>query len=855
MVALTITDLENAKKHDTFHSEVITGKVGGLASGDNIDFSTNAVTGQVQTTLPKIFEGAGYSVDGDFATLPTITAPNQVLTSKSVVGYEGFVWRYTGGALPYTPSGSDPTQAPELGKWVAVAIGELQTIARSLNVNDSDIIYDTDTVTPIPSYIYSSSQQKTYSVPAGAQGKIISSVVGSTLNTTVGGPYTLVAMVTNNNEFDSVAEMCAASFEIGDTATTKGRVSAGDGGAAKYICVADGTNTNGVEGHHDGYDYFQLSGVQLSLTHSGVVFPEQFGWVGDWDGATGTDNTLAINNMISYCSPYEFDTDIPTTLSDIGRVRAKIIGGSGTAKITDSILINPFLRWEGLKKGGFFNKNGGTQIAADFTDLSKYVADTAPMFTGGARPLGGTYSRADFDNGLTPGCPGWVIDGVTFYASSGNRLKGAFNRQISQQSLLINCALGISGAGECFEGVKSSVCWGGRMSDNHIVATAYSIRNENDVTTDYQHNNYLTRTGLKPPPLDYNYVTWPNIDLQDKSACVVNLFADPHMDSNTHEGAEIGIQHTGGGFAMREVNGYFEAIGELVYAVHSVQSEMKPKWVDAENAELISIRGGGTTSARIDLSSASSFTLDGFGFIEPSVKGIYITGSEAVTQFPYTSRVVLEDLPFNGVLNIHVNTSGGDLNSGYSSSNPVLTIQEAVSRCIPGVLNRINVASGQTISTKYAFLSGNVTSTKIENLNIEIIGSSSTISVGESFGETHCLPLSCCKAKLIGVDINLSSAASLGDYRSFLRSSGQVDYHLESCSISGANGSLFGSQFNTEGSAKITMRGVTLGLNVAFTDNSSQTKSFSWIETSRSITNNGAVVGTGSDGKIFSTVF
>lgn len=73
------------------------------------------------------------------------------------------------------------------------SFSDLNAVARALNVLDSDIIYDTDTVTAIPAYIYSASQQKTYSVPADAQGKFISSVVSDVLYTTVGGPYKLKA--------------------------------------------------------------------------------------------------------------------------------------------------------------------------------------------------------------------------------------------------------------------------------------------------------------------------------------------------------------------------------------------------------------------------------------------------------------------------------------------------------------------------------------------------------------------------------------------------------------------------------------------------------------------------------------
>ena len=72
------------------------------------------------------------------------------------------------------------------------ALGEdLATVARSLNVLDLDVIHDTDTVTAIPAYIYSASQQKTYAVPADAQGKFISSVVDDLLTTSDLSEYIL----------------------------------------------------------------------------------------------------------------------------------------------------------------------------------------------------------------------------------------------------------------------------------------------------------------------------------------------------------------------------------------------------------------------------------------------------------------------------------------------------------------------------------------------------------------------------------------------------------------------------------------------------------------------------------------
>jgi len=77
-------------------------------------------------------------------------------------------------------SGENPLN--NITKWVSY---EIAAIARNLNVKDSQVIYSTDTVTPIPAYIYSASQQKTYSVPVDAIGETIVSVVGDTLNTNV----------------------------------------------------------------------------------------------------------------------------------------------------------------------------------------------------------------------------------------------------------------------------------------------------------------------------------------------------------------------------------------------------------------------------------------------------------------------------------------------------------------------------------------------------------------------------------------------------------------------------------------------------------------------------------------------
>lgn len=104
---LNAQDLIAAKKHDTFHSEVVTGKVGGLSTGANIDYATNAVTGQVQKTLPKILDDLDWSYVGLFADGVTFTDKTDF-----AVDAVGTQWIYTG-SLPFSATAgtvpSEPT--------------------------------------------------------------------------------------------------------------------------------------------------------------------------------------------------------------------------------------------------------------------------------------------------------------------------------------------------------------------------------------------------------------------------------------------------------------------------------------------------------------------------------------------------------------------------------------------------------------------------------------------------------------------------------------------------------------------------------------------------------------------------
>lgn len=95
---LSLADLQTAKKHQIFEAEVITGKSGGVATGADIDYATNQVTGQTQKTLPAVLRDAGFSpVSWDFSTGGTLTVNDR---DKVVYDPVSKTWYSYAGTLP-----------------------------------------------------------------------------------------------------------------------------------------------------------------------------------------------------------------------------------------------------------------------------------------------------------------------------------------------------------------------------------------------------------------------------------------------------------------------------------------------------------------------------------------------------------------------------------------------------------------------------------------------------------------------------------------------------------------------------------------------------------------------------------
>lgn len=108
---LSLADLQTAKKHQIFEAEVITGKQGGVASGADIDYATNQVTGQTQKTLPAVLRDAGFQpASFTFQTGGTLGVNDR---NKVVFDSVSSAWYSWAGTLPkVVAAGSNPLADP-----------------------------------------------------------------------------------------------------------------------------------------------------------------------------------------------------------------------------------------------------------------------------------------------------------------------------------------------------------------------------------------------------------------------------------------------------------------------------------------------------------------------------------------------------------------------------------------------------------------------------------------------------------------------------------------------------------------------------------------------------------------------
>ncbi|HCG8523816.1 TPA: hypothetical protein NJ913_004359 [Vibrio parahaemolyticus] len=593
--------------------------------------------------------------------------------------------------------------------------------------------------------------------------------------------------------------------------------------------------------------------VMFGADPKGVVFPTAISLALDpslQPIVSNSDSSDAIQDMIDYCSPYQWAGSVPNTKKSLGQVRASA-KGIGNFRITKPVMLNPFFKWEGQKKGAFFGQKGGTMIYADFSDKDNYALDTAPMADDGTRPLGASYSKGDWDNGNNVGCMGVWLDGLQVFVPEAHNLKGCVNRQISQESVITNCSF--AGANE---GVNSSVCWGGTVNNNHIEARAVGLGFINDVTTDDVENNYVSILGVKPSPSDYDYRSWADSGLNGLTANIASLASQPHLSDNTFEGGEVAVISQSP-LSLLAYDNYIEGSSyAYLYAVNTGNCDIKLGYTYTVNASALRLIGSNQSKINLDLGGVGTSNLKALLSEGAGNQAILNVRRSTKGNLPgnYIEAVNIADLSSNGVIDIYVDPNGDDNAWGYNPGQKVKTIQEAIRRCRPNSRNLIHIDPGKLVTTKYTYGGSDVTNTREKGIYVEILCNGSTIQFSESFGQTQCIPLEDSTIKILQGVLDLSGAASSDNYRSALRTIGNCDVYLEDVDVNGAGSGrvLIGAQNGRGGLCRLSIKGGNYSSDVLLTHNSGQNKSFGWMLSSVGIT--GSPQKGATDGEIFSTL-
>lgn len=143
---LSLEDLKIAKMHQTFEAEVITGKAGGVASGSDIDYATNQVTGQTQKTLPAVLRDAGFRPASftftSGGTLNVGDADMAVLWPAPGGDGQYYAWH---GSLPKTiPAGSTPATTGGVSDTAWKPIGDITLRSELASAGSSVLISGTE---------------------------------------------------------------------------------------------------------------------------------------------------------------------------------------------------------------------------------------------------------------------------------------------------------------------------------------------------------------------------------------------------------------------------------------------------------------------------------------------------------------------------------------------------------------------------------------------------------------------------------------------------------------------------------------------------------------------------------------
>ncbi|WP_261383128.1 phage tail protein [Vibrio kanaloae] len=525
-----------------------------------------------------------------------------------------------------------------------------------------------------------------------------------------------------------------------------------------------------------GAGFLLANGNYAIIEYRTYIHPEQWGLNNNltFSGC----NADRINAMIEYSAPYQWMGSVSATKAELGKLRARIFGGIGPWKIKKPVLLNPFMNWEGIRVGAFYNNpNFGTIIHADFDNKDEFALDAAPWHQDGVRYLGREYGRTSWDKGHVAGCMGMIINSLQCFVVNNRNLRGVVNLASATQSFVNkNRFVGAN------IGIQVSVSWAGSIEDNNIGARAIGIYNGADVTTYGCENNYLYGMGTPPTNEEFDWPVFPDESVRYKTAGIVSRYGNPHAKDNTIEHFQHGIRGTNC-LSANYYDNYLEGVSEYCYVFHTMSANVNVGYTYCADAQLMWIEGSSTSNRiKFDISGSQNVTVQEaghVGYVEVDIIGAKKQGL-GKRYNPYINFIGLSEKDSE----IYIDPDlGDDDNWGFFRNAPVRTAQGALNRCRHGHKNIIYCPAGKIIPTKSYIGPDRVVdfiwsqaSTLIEFVK-DGIGDNPVIDITATNDVSNLIPLADAVARLRDVDVHQKNSSN-STYSAVFYCSGNNDLHL-----------------------------------------------------------------------------
>lgn len=497
---------------------------------------------------------------------------------------------------------------------------------------------------------------------------------------------------------ENVDELKMQSLEVGTVVETKYHTYPGQG-SAKYqiyspediIPNSGGENAESISDEF-GSGFLISNGNYAIIKHNAFIHPEQWGLNNSLSNELC--NADRINAMIEYSAPFKWKGSVYETKQELGKIRAKILGGIGPWLIKKPILLNPFMNWEGVRVGGFWgNSDFGTTIVADFDDNDLFALDSAPWNESGERLLGKEYKGTDWDNGLITGCMGINLKNIQCFIKDTNNLRGVVNLSSATESFLEKNRF-IGGN----IGIQLSCSWAGSLVDNNVGSKAIGIYFGSDVTNYNCVNNYLYHTGEAPNEDVFTWPPFPSDDMKNKTVGILSRYGNPHASNNTIEHFEHGIRASNC-LSANYYDNYMEDISNYLYVFHTMSANIVLGYsYNSSDTNLMWIDGNQQKHRiKFDMSGSQNITSLNVGHTTIDVD-IVGANNQGIGLF-YNEKINYKGISEDKT-EIYIDSSeGSDDYWGVFENSPVKTVQGALNRCKQGGSNIIYCQSNSGIET------------------------------------------------------------------------------------------------------------------------------------------------------------